>query len=360
MNENYEKVLTALKTVQDPDLKKDLVTLGMIKNLKVDDNKCSFAVELTTPACPLKEKIKTDCLIALSKVLGEKYKIEILMTANTSTSRQFSKDDVLKGVKNIIAIASAKGGVGKSTVASNIAIELAKAGAKVGLIDADVFGPSMPTLFDCVGENPTFEKRNGKSILHPIEKHGIKLMSIGFLAPETAAIVWRGPMASSALKQFITDVEWGELDYLLIDLPPGTSDIHITITQSLPLTGAVVVTTPQLVALKDVKKGIAMFKQEQINVSILGIVENMAYFTPKELPENKYYIFGKNGGIKLSEEFNIPFLGEVPIVQGIRESGDNGMPISMKGESIKYFENITNNLVRNIAITVANKKNNKK
>lgn len=352
MHLTKEEILKALSTVKDPDLGKDLVSLGMIKNLRVEDKKVSFTVELTTPACPLKEMIRKDCEAA---VLGidEAINLEIEMSsAVTSTKGQ---EALLPNVKNIVAIASGKGGVGKSTVAANVAVALASSGAKVGLIDADIFGPSMPTMFNCENEQPEVRQVGEKNIIIPIEQYGVKIVSIGFLTPAESAIVWRGPMASSALKQFFTDVDWGELDYLLIDLPPGTSDIHLTLVQMAPVTGAVIVTTPQKVALADATKGLAMFRQPQINVPILGIVENMAYFTPEELPENKYYIFGKEGGKKLAEKYEAPFLGEVPLVQGIRESGDSGYPMVLKNDvTSEAFKEIAKRLAQQVAIRNAN------
>src|SRR5688572_13798907 len=311
MSFSQSDILKALSTVDDPDLHRDLVTLGMIKDVKVEPKKVSFTVVLTTPACPLKEKIRQDCEEAIKKVTGNDVAIEINMTSSVTSLRDNAV--LLTGVKNIIAIASGKGGVGKSTVTSNLAVSLAKAGAKVGLIDADIYGPSIPTMFNCEFEQPVVKQVNGRNIIVPIEQYGVKLVSIGFLAPPDSAIVWRGPMASSALKQFFNDVDWGELDYLLIDLPPGTSDIHLTLVQTVPVTGAVIVTTPQKVALADANKGLAMFKQAAINVPVLGVIENMAYFTPEELPDNKYYIFGKDGGKNLSEKHNVPLLGQIPL-----------------------------------------------
>ncbi|MDX1629910.1 MAG: Mrp/NBP35 family ATP-binding protein, partial [Fulvivirga sp.] len=262
---------------------------------------------------------------------------------------------ILPKVKNIIAIASGKGGVGKSTVTANLAVSLAKKGAKVGVIDADIFGPSIPTMFNCEGEQPSVKKVDGKNIIVPLEQYNVKLLSIGFLAPAENAVVWRGPMASSALKQFMTDADWGELDYMLIDLPPGTSDIHLTLVQTVPVTGAVIVTTPQKVALADARKGLNMFKQPQINVPVLGIVENMSYFTPEELPENKYYIFGEGGGMNLSEKYDVPFLGQIPLVQSIRESGDSGFPAVMKeGPTATAFTAVTEAFARQVAIRNAN------
>src|SRR4051812_20324991 len=313
-------IIKALSTVEDPDLKRDLVTLGMIKDVKVSPEKVSFTVVLTTPACPLKEKIRQDCEDAVEAVVGTATEIDIFITSSVTTQR--NNAPLLPGVKNIIAIASGKGGVGKSTITSNLAVALAQAGAKVGLIDADISGPSIPTMFNCEHEQPHVKQVNGRNIIIPIEQYGVKLISIGFLAPPDSAVVWRGPMASSALKQFFSDADWGELDYLLIDLPPGTSDIHLTMVQTVPVTGAVIVTTPQKVALADANKGLQMFKQPQINVPVLGVVENMAYFTPEELPNHKYFIFGKDGGKNLSEKHNVPLLGQIPLVQSIRESGD--------------------------------------
>jgi ATP-binding protein involved in chromosome partitioning len=342
-------ILKALSTVDDPDLKRDLVTLGMIKDVSVSDTAIGFTVELTTPACPLKEKIKQDCLEAVKKVVGNDFPITITITSSVTTSR--SNAPLLPEVKNIIAIASGKGGVGKSTVTSNLAVALAQMGAKVGLIDADIFGPSVPTMFNCEHEQPAVKEVNGKTMILPVEQYGVKLMSIGFLAPPDSAVVWRGPMASAALKQFFSDTIWGELDYLLIDLPPGTSDIHLTLVQTVPVTGAVIVTTPQKVALADANKGLAMFKQPQINVPVLGIIENMAWFTPAELPENKYYIFGQNGGQRLAEKYNVPLLGQIPLVQAIRESGDSGLPAVMKdGPSADAFRTLAEELARQIAI----------
>ncbi|SIS87879.1 Mrp/NBP35 family ATP-binding protein [Belliella pelovolcani] len=354
MTISKEQILQALATVEDPDLKKDLVTLGMIQDISIEENKVSFKVVLTTPACPLKEVIKNNCIEALENSLGTDVELDIFMTSNVTTTRD--NTPLLPQVKNIIAIASGKGGVGKSTTASNLAVALANSGAKVGLIDADISGPSVPTMFNVESEQPAVKQENGKNVIIPIEQYGVKLMSIGFLTPADSAVVWRGPMASSALKQFIGDVEWGELDYLLIDLPPGTSDIHLTMVQTIPVTGAVIVTTPQKVALADATKGLSMFKQSQINVPILGVIENMAYFTPEELPNNKYYLFGKEGGRKLAEKFEVPFLGEIPIVQSIRESGDTGYPAVLKeGVTQKAFSDLAESVARQIAIRNASK-----
>ncbi len=345
-----EGILKALSKVQDPDLKQDLVSLNMIRKIEINGNKVSFDVVLTTPACPLKEMIRMDCEKAIKSELGEEVEMDINMTSNVTTTR-YSDAPLLPGVKNIIAIASGKGGVGKSTTAANLAVALAKTGASVGLIDADIFGPSIPTMFNCEFEQPAVSKENGKNMILPIQQYGVKLISIGFLAPADGAVVWRGPMASSALKQFIGDTKWGELDYLLIDLPPGTSDIHLTLVQTVPVTGSIIVTTPQKVALADAQKAIAMFKQPQINVPVLGVVENMSYFTPEELPNNKYHIFGEGGGEKLAEKNEVPLLGKIPIVQSIRESGDNGFPAVMKEDiSGKAYKELAESMARQVAI----------
>lgn len=353
MSFSSQDIIHALSTVNDPDLKRDLVTLNMVKDLIVQGNQVSFTVVLTTPACPLKEKIRQDCEDAVRQVVGADTRILIHMTSSVTSLRDNAP--LLPKVKNIVAIASGKGGVGKSTVTSNLAVALAQAGAKVGLIDADIYGPSVPVMFNCEQEQPEVKQVDGKNIILPLEQYGVKLISIGFLTPADSAVVWRGPMASSALKQFISDTDWGELDYLLIDLPPGTSDIHLTLVQTVPVTGAVIVTTPQKVALADAIKGVAMFRQSQINVPILGVVENMAYFTPEELPDNKYFIFGKEGGQKLADKYNIPLLGQIPLVQSIRESGDSGLPAVMKGgPTAEAFQNLAEALARQIAIRNAN------
>lgn len=354
-----ENVLNALRHVDDPDIKQDLVTLNMIQDIGIDGNKLSFTVMLTTPACPLKEVIKNDCLKAIETHIGADIEVNILMSSHVTSTRDNAP--LLPGVKNIIAVASGKGGVGKSTVTANLAVALAQTGAKVGLIDADIYGPSIPTMFNCEHEQPGIKKVGEKNLIIPIEQYGVKLISIGFLTPAENAVVWRGPMASSALKQFIADTEWGELDYLLIDLPPGTSDIHLTLVQTVPVTGAVLVTTPQKVALADAQKGLSMFMQPQINVPVLGVVENMAFFTPEELPDNKYYIFGQGGGRRLAEKFDVPFLGEVPLVQGIREAGDIGYPAVMQNNvSSEAFHHLAQSVAQRVAIRNANKAETKK
>src|SRR5688500_685160 len=351
MSFSQSDILKALSTVEDPDLKRDLVSLNMIKDIKVESGKVSFTVVLTTPACPLKEKIRKDCEDAVRKVVGEGVKIDIHITSTVTTLR--NNTPILPGVKNIIAIASGKGGVGKSTVTANLAIALAQTGAKVGLIDADISGPSMPVMFNCEDAKPrVFQNAEGKNMIETIKQYGVKLISIGFLTPAEHAVIWRGPMASSALKQFITECDWGELDYLLIDLPPGTSDIHLTLVQTVPVTGAIIVTTPQKVALADAQKGLAMFQQPQINVPVLGVIENMAYFTPAELPENKYFIFGKGGGENLAVKNSVPFIGQIPLVQSIREGGDAGLPEVLKTDSpsAAVFREIAQEVARQVSV----------
>lgn len=343
-------ILKALGNVQEPDLGKDLVTLNMVKNIQIAGNEVSFTVVLTTPACPMKDLIKNACINAVQLLVNKEALVTVNFTSNTTSLRK--DDNVLSGVKNIIAVVSGKGGVGKSTVASNLALAIAQSGAKVGLMDADIYGPSVHIMFGVRGERPVMKDVDGKGKIIPLERYGIKLMSIGLLVDEKQAVVWRGPMVSSAIRQFVTDVDWGELDYLIIDMPPGTGDIHLTIVQTVPVTGVIVVTTPQLVALADAKKGIAMFNQAQLKVPVIGLVENMSYFTPAELPDNKYFIFGKEGGKKLADEFDIPFLGEIPLIQSIREGGDIGIPVMVGDDEIskKAFIEFSDNAIRGIAM----------
>ncbi len=343
-------ILKALGNVQEPDLGKDLVTLNMVQNIQIEGNKVSFTVVLTTPACPMKDLIKNACINAVHLLVNKEASVTVNFTSNTTSLRK--DDNVLSGVKNIIAVVSGKGGVGKSTVAANLALAIAEGGAKVGLMDADIYGPSVHIMFGVRGERPAMKDVEGKGKIVPLERYGIKLMSIGLLVDEKQAVVWRGPMVSSAIRQFVTDVDWGNLDYLIIDMPPGTGDIHLTIVQTVPVTGVIVVTTPQLVALADAKKGIAMFNQAQLKVPVIGLVENMSYFTPKELPDNKYFIFGKEGGKNLADEYDIPFLGEIPLVQSIREGGDIGVPVMMSDDEIskKAFIEFSDNAIRGIAM----------
>jgi ATP-binding protein involved in chromosome partitioning len=350
-----DDILKALSNVQEPDLGKDLVTLNMVKDIVINGNDVSFTVVLTTPACPLKDLIMNACINAVKLLANKQAIVKVNFTSNTSSNRKDAKT-VLSGVKNIIAVVSGKGGVGKSTIASNFALALAQSGARVGLMDADIYGPSQHIMFGVRGDRPLMKDVDGKGMIVPIEKYGIKMMSIGLLVDEKQAVVWRGPMVSSAIRQFVSDVDWGELDYLVIDMPPGTGDIHLTVVQTVPVTGVIVVTTPQTVALADAKKGIAMFGQAQLKVPIIGLVENMSYFTPAELPDNKYYLFGKNGGKNLAEEFDLPFLGQIPIVQSIREGGDAGVPIMVSDDELtkKAFIDFAAIATRGIAMRNAN------
>jgi ATP-binding protein involved in chromosome partitioning len=323
----------------------------MVRDVAIDGNDVSFTVVLTTPACPMKDHIKNACINAIKLLLNKEATVKVNFTSSTTTVRA-DKSSVLPGVRNIIAVVSGKGGVGKSTVSSNLALALAQGGARVGLLDADIYGPSIPIMFGVRGERPMMAEVNGKGMIVPLERYGIRLLSIGLLVDEKSAVVWRGPMVSSAVRQFITDVNWGELDYLVIDMPPGTGDIHLTMMQTAPVTGVVVVTTPQDVALADAKKGIAMFSQAQMNVPIIGLVENMSYFTPAELPDHKYFIFGKEGGKRLADEYDLPFLGQIPLVQSIREGGDIGVPIMMSDDipSKKAFFEFAGAVARSISM----------
>jgi ATP-binding protein involved in chromosome partitioning len=346
-----EQIIDALRTVQEPDLKKDLITLDMVRDIETRGNDVSFTVVLTTPACPLKDLIRSNCIKAVKSLVNKDAVVDVRFSAQTSTNRQDAQA-VLPKVKNIIAVVSGKGGVGKSTVAANLALAFAQGGAKVGLMDADIYGPSVPIMFGVRGERPMMTNQGDKGMIVPLQRYGIQLMSIGLLVDEKNAVVWRGPMASSAIRQFVTDVFWDELDYLVIDMPPGTGDIHLTLVQTVPVTGVVVVTTPQEVALADARKAIAMFGQAQIKVPIIGLVENMSYFTPAELPSNRYYIFGKEGGKKLADEYDIPFLGQIPLVQSIREGGDLGIPIMVGDDQISRnaFLEFAGNAARSISM----------
>jgi ATP-binding protein involved in chromosome partitioning len=348
-------ILKALSNVQEPDLGKDLVTLNMVKDIEISGNNVAFTVVLTTPACPLKDMIRNACVNAVKILVNKDAVVDVRFTSNTSTNRKDEKA-ILPNVKNIIAVVSGKGGVGKSTVAANLALSLSQGGAKVGLLDADIYGPSVPIMFGVRGERPMMRNVGEKGMIVPLQRYGIELMSIGLLVDEKNAVVWRGPMASSAIRQFVTEVLWGDLDYLVIDMPPGTGDIHLTLVQLVPVTGVVVVSTPQDVALADAKKAIAMFGQAQVKVPIIGLVENMSYFTPAELPNNKYYIFGKAGGRRLAEEYDIPFLGEIPLIQSIREGGDIGIPIMVSDDEAgkTAFIEFAGNAARSISMRNAN------
>ncbi|HAN00742.1 MAG TPA: sodium:proton antiporter [Marinilabiliales bacterium] len=331
MSYTAKQVFDALRLVIHPEQKKDIVSLGMVHELEIEGKKISFALVFNKENTTNIAQLKKECVDAIEKHLGSGADVRGNIKAMT-VKEESTKP--LEKVKNIIAIASGKGGVGKSTVASNLAVALANTGAKVGLVDADIYGPSVPKMFQMEGARPEVKRENGTDIIIPVEKYGVKLLSIGFFVNPEDALVWRGPMATSALNQLLLQGDWGELDYLLIDLPPGTSDIHLTLVQSVAVTGAIIVSTPQDVALADAIKGINMFKGEKINVPVLGLIENMAWFTPAELPENKYYIFGKEGCKALAEKLNLTLLGQIPIVQSICEGGDSGVPVAANSETI--------------------------
>jgi ATP-binding protein involved in chromosome partitioning len=332
MKMTNDQILDALRHVQDPDLKKDLVTLNMISDLTIEGNRVAFTLVLTTPACPLKDFLKKQCEEAIHKFVDKNAEVKIEISSNVTSGRK-DKEELLRDVKNIIAVGSGKGGVGKSTVAVNLAIALAKTGAKVGLMDSDIYGPSIPIMLGVeVGDVMSYEK-DGKARIIPVEKFGIKLLSIGLFVDPSKALIWRGPMASSAVKQLFSDADWGELDYMVIDLPPGTGDIPLTLIQNLPLTGAIIVSTPQEVAIADVRKAADLFRNEQIRIPVLGLVENMSYFVPPDNPEKKYYIFGRSGCKKFAEELKIPLIGQIPILSEISDSGDAGVPVSVNDTS---------------------------
>ncbi len=348
-----EDIISALRTVNDPDLKKDLVSLNMIKDVRVATDSVKFTVELTTPACPLKEEIRQDCENAILKAVGQ-VNVSIDFTSRVTTLRD--KSEILPEVKNMIVVASGKGGVGKSTVSVNLAMALSNAGAKVGLIDADIHGPSIPTMLGLKGSKPGIQEVDGKHKILPVELGNLKVLSIGFLVDPNQAIVWRGPMVSSALRQFVNDVIWGELDYLIMDLPPGTGDVHLTIAQSMPITGAVVVTTPQEVALADSRKALSMFALDNINVPIVGVVENMSFFVPPDMPDKKYYLFGEGGGKSLSKEFDVPFIGEIPLKMKIQQGADIGQLAANIEDEKAIFDEIAQNVAQQIAILNSKKK----
>lgn len=358
MSFTKDQVLKALSYVDDPDLGKDLVTLNMVSDIVIDAGRVSFTVILTTPACPLKDAIEKACINAIHHFIGKEIEVTVNMSSSV-TSRRKDNGLLLPGVKNIIAVASGKGGVGKSTVSVNLALALAQDGAAVGLMDADIYGPSIPLMLNIKGQRPKVKEAGDKQLMIPIEKYGIKALSIGLLVDEKQAVVWRGPMVSSALRQFVSDCEWGDLDYLVIDLPPGTGDIHLTLVQTVPVTGAIIVTTPQDVSLADARKAIGMFSIHPINVPVLGVVENMSYFIPEgsdsEKPGNRHYIFGKGGGEKLAQEYNVPLLAEIPIVQSIREGGDEGKPAVLGDEPVSAaFSKLAKQVAQQIAIRNAN------
>ena len=344
-------IMDALAKVRYPGTGKDLVTMGMVEdNIRIDGNKVSFSLLFEKPNDPFIKSVVKAAETAILTYVGEEVDIKGNITVDAKQAARPEPDKLLPEVKNIIAVSSGKGGVGKSTVAANLAVALALQGHKVGLLDADIFGPSMPKMFQVEDARPYAERIDGRDMIIPVEKYGVKLLSIGFFVDPDQATLWRGGMASNALKQLIADAAWGDLDYFLIDLPPGTSDIHLTVVQTLAMTGAIVVSTPQAVALADARKGINMFTNDKVNVPILGLVENMAWFTPAELPENKYYIFGKEGAKKLAEEMNVPLLGQIPIVQSICEGGDNGTPVALDEDSVtgRAFLSLAASVVRQV------------
>ncbi|WP_349664338.1 Mrp/NBP35 family ATP-binding protein [Cellulophaga lytica] len=353
MKLNKQDVLKALEKITVPGEGKNMVESGAVTNVMVFGDEVVVDVTINNPSLQARKKTEVEILKAIHAEVYEKAKIKVNIKVDAEAAKPKTneiKGKPLPGIKNIIAVASGKGGVGKSTVTANLAVSLAKMGFKVGLLDADIYGPSMPIMFDVAQEKPLAVNIDGKSKMKPVESYGVKLLSIGFFTQPNQAVIWRGPMASKALNQMIFDAHWGEIDFMLIDLPPGTGDIHLSIMQAMPVTGAVVVSTPQEIALADARKGVAMFQQDSINVPVLGVVENMAYFTPEELPNNKYYIFGKEGAKHLSEDLKVPFLGEVPLVQSIREAGDVGRPAAMQeGTPIETaFNELTKNVVKQV------------
>jgi ATP-binding protein involved in chromosome partitioning len=352
MKLNKQDIFKALETISAPGEGQNMVESGAVTNVVTFADEVIVDITITNPSLQAKKKTEVEIMKTIHDIVYEKAKIKVnvKVDAPTKSAPNVIKGKSIPGIQNIIAVASGKGGVGKSTVTANLAVTLAKMGFKVGILDADIYGPSMPIMFDVELERPLATTVDGKSKMRPVENYGVKILSIGFFTKPDQAVVWRGPMASKALNQMIFDAAWGELDFMLIDLPPGTGDIHLSIMQSLPITGAVVVSTPQNVALADAKKGVAMFQQDSINVPVLGIIENMAYFTPAELPDNKYYIFGKEGAKNLAEDLNVRFLGQLPLVQSIREAGDVGRPAALQTATPleQAFEEITRNVVEEV------------
>jgi len=348
MKLDRKEILKALETITIAGEGKNMVESGAVKNVITFGDEVVVDLVLSTPAMHIKKRAEDD----IKKLIHEQFSADAVVKVNIKVEAKENPNEIkgksIPGISNVIAVASGKGGVGKSTITANLAVSLAKMGFKVGVLDADIYGPSMPIMFDVENEKPISIEVDGKSKMKPIESYEIKILSIGFFTSPSQAVIWRGPMAAKALNQMIFDADWGDLDFMLIDLPPGTGDIHLSIMQSMPITGAVIVSTPQAVALADARKGISMFLSENINVPVLGIIENMAYFTPEELPENKYYIFGKEGAKNLAEDLQVPFLGEVPLVQSIREAGDYGRPAALQTDSTleKVFEEIARNVVQ--------------
>ncbi|WP_298487315.1 Mrp/NBP35 family ATP-binding protein [uncultured Maribacter sp.] len=355
-----QDILKALELITVPGEGQNMVESGAVKNIQVFGDEVEVDITINNPSLQARKKTEVEILKIIHKEVYEKAKIKINIKVDTPAPKANKPNEIkgkpLPGIQNIIAVASGKGGVGKSTVTANLAVTLAKMGFKVGLLDADIYGPSMPIMFDVAHEKPLAINVDGKSKMKPIESYGVKMLSIGFFTEPSQAVIWRGPMAAKALNQMIFDAHWGELDFLLLDLPPGTGDIHLSIMQAMPVTGAVIVSTPQEVALADARKGVAMFQQDSINVPVLGIVENMAYFTPEELPNNKYYIFGKEGAKNLAEDLKVPLLGEIPLVQSIREAGDVGRPAAL--QTATPIEAAFEELTKNIAQEVVNRNKN--
>lgn len=354
MQITLEKIIEALSFVIEPDLKKDIIALNLVSNIEVKNSVISFDLKISNPAMHNRKRMEEACEHQLKRFLGADVKMEATISAmGKAHERAPEHRSILPNVKHIIAVASGKGGVGKSTVASNLAVGLAMQGFKVGMVDADIYGPSVPAMFDVAMEKPTTIDVDGKEYIKPIESHGVKMLSIGFFSSPDQAVVWRGPMATKALTQLFKDAHWGELDFMIIDLPPGTGDVHLTMVQQVPLTGAVVVSTPQEIALVDVRKALGMFSLPEINVPVLGLVENMAYFTPPELPDNKYYIFGEGGAKELAERMNINYLAEIPIIQSIREAGDAGRPAVLQEttpQAIAFME-LAKNVAKKVGLT---------
>ncbi len=344
-----DKILNVLGNIIEPDLKKDIVSLNLIEDLTFSEKEITLIVSLSNPALHARKRMQEAVEFNLKRFFGQTIQVNCTVKGLNNENKK-ARRKVLPDVKNIVAIASGKGGVGKSTVTANIAGGLLKAGFTVGIVDADIYGPSMPTMFDVVNERPTMSEIDGNNLINPVESNGIKILSIGFFTDQDNAVVWRGPMAAKALTQMLTDANWGTLDYLLIDLPPGTGDIHLSLVQTVPLDGVVIVSTPQEVALADARRGVNMFKMDTIKVPIIGIVENMAYFTPAELPDNKYYIFGRDGAKNLAEGMKVPFLGAIPLVQSVCEAGDSGKPAVFQENTpiAKAFEDLVNTFVNQL------------
>lgn len=354
MQPTEQSIIEALTHVIEPDLKRNIIELGLVSNVKVEGGRISFIVQVSNPAMHSRKRMEEACVFHLKRFFPEaEYGVDVKPLPQ-SNQRKPEQRKMLPGVKNIIAIASGKGGVGKSTVTANLAAGLALKGFSVGLVDADIYGPSIPMMFDVMKDKPGVIEADGKTRMKPVENYGVKILSIGFFADANQAVVWRGPMASRALTQMFSDVHWGDLDYMLIDLPPGTGDIHLTLVQQAPLTGVIIVSTPQAVALADARKGVAMFTMPSIHIPVLGIVENMSWFTPDDMPDKKYFIFGKDGTKNLAEELKIELLGQIPLAQSIRESGDVGRPAVLQGDTpqAKAFKELVRKVEK---ITIGNK-----